>query len=96
MSAIFIGRGSPLLRPIFFGGEDEKMQSDDRMLHVRFEGTSRDIPCSELDIGTLSSDNEVRAALADYFDVHARKFRSYVIERHDNGNITVRPEATFG
>lgn len=69
---------------------------DDRMLHVRFEGTSRDIPCSELDVGALSSDNDVRAALAAYLDVPAGKFAAYVIERHDNGNITVRPEATFG
>ena len=72
------------------------MNSDDKVLHVRFEGTSRDILCSELDIGTLSSDNEVREALADYFDVNVRKFQSYVVERHDNGNMTVRPEATFG
>jgi hypothetical protein len=69
---------------------------DDRMLHVRFEGRSRDIPCRDLDLGALSSDNDVREALADYLDVPVRKFRAYVIERHDNGNITVRPEATFG
>ena len=71
-------------------------ERDDRMLHVRFEGASRDIPCRDLDLGALSSDNDVREALADYLDVPVRKFRAYVIERHDNGNITVRPEATFG
>jgi hypothetical protein len=71
-------------------------QRDDRILHVRFDGTSRDVPCSELDLGALSSDNDVRAALAAYLDVPAGKFQAYVIERHDNGNITVRPEATFG
>lgn len=66
------------------------------MLHVRFEGRSRDIPCSDLDLGTFSRDNDVREALADYLGVPVRKFGAYVIERHDNGNITVRPEATFG
>ena len=69
---------------------------NDPMLHVRFDGRSRDIPFRDLDVGTHSSDNDVRAALADYLDVPVRKFRAYVIERHDNGNITVRPEATFG
>ena len=69
---------------------------DDRMLHVRFEGRSRDIPMRDLDLRDLSSDNDVREALANYLDVRVRKFRAYVIERHDNGNITVRPEATFG
>jgi hypothetical protein len=69
---------------------------DGRTLHVRFEGTSRDIPCRDLDLGTYSSDNDVREALANHLDIPVRKFRAYVIERHDNGNITVRPEATFG
>ncbi len=71
-------------------------RKDERMLHVRFEGTSRDIPCSDLDLGTQSSDNDVRAAVAGYLDVPVRKLQAYVVERHDNGNITLRPEATFG
>ncbi|HTZ50849.1 MAG TPA: hypothetical protein VMF68_04275 [Spirochaetia bacterium] len=66
------------------------------MLHVRFDGTSRDIPCSALDLGAMSSDNDVRTALAAYLGVPAGKLQAYVIERHDNGNLTVRPEATFG
>jgi hypothetical protein len=67
-----------------------------RVLHVRFEGASWDIDFNVLDIGDLSSDRDVRQALANYFDVPARKFAPYVVERHDNGNITVRPEAVFG
>lgn len=74
----------------------EIIPSDARWLHVRFEGQSRDILCEDLDIGPLSSDDEVREALATYFDVPVGKFRVYVIERHENGNITVRPEAVFG
>jgi hypothetical protein len=69
---------------------------DRRLLHVRFDGRSRDIPCRELDIGMTSSDNDVREALAGYLEVPVGKFGAYVIERHDNGNVTVRPEATFG
>jgi hypothetical protein len=47
-------------------------------------------------VGSLSSDNEIKQALAQHFDVPAAKFTAYVVERHDNGNITVRPEAVFG
>ncbi|MDQ3814078.1 MAG: hypothetical protein M3347_09010 [Armatimonadota bacterium] len=66
------------------------------MIHVRFQGQSWRLEASALDIGSLSSDNEVKQALANHFDVPVAKFAAYVVERHDNGNITVRPEAVFG
>ncbi len=65
-------------------------------LHVRFEGRSWDLLLSDLDVGGLSPDNEIRHALARYFDVPAAKFNAYIVERHANGNLTVRPEAVFG
>jgi len=68
----------------------------ERMLHVRFEGKSFDIPMDTLDIGSGSSDRDVKATLAVYLDVAEFRFRNYVVERHENGNCTVRPEAVFG
>jgi hypothetical protein len=65
-------------------------------LHIRFEGRSWDIAQVELDLGQLSSDEGVRAAVAAYLQVPANKLAYYVIERHANGNMTVRPEAIFG
>ncbi len=64
--------------------------------HIRFQGTSSDIPLSELDLGNLSSDEQVRAAVANYLKTPVANLRSYVIERHANGNLTIRPEAVFG
>lgn len=72
------------------------IQPDEPRLHIRFEGQSWDLLCRELDIGQMSSDDQIRQAVAGFFDVAPGKFRAYVIERHDNGNITVRPEAVFG
>ncbi len=69
---------------------------EQRVVHVRFEGRSWDITFRALDLGDLSSDNDVRRALAHHLDVPARKLAAYVVERHANGNITVRPEAVFG
>ncbi len=66
------------------------------VLHIRFDGRSFDIPLADLDVGALSSDAEVKSALADYLNVPAEKFRDYTVDRHNTGNLTVRPEAVFG
>jgi len=73
-----------------------RFRARERVVHVRFEGTSRDVAFDALDIGDRSSDQEIRQALANYFDVSVRKLAPYVVERHANGNYTVRPEAVFG
>lgn len=65
-------------------------------LHIRFEGRSYDLPLAQLDLGPMSSDEDVRTALAGYLGVTGRTLSYYVIERHANGNMTVRPEAVFG
>jgi len=65
-------------------------------LHIRYEGRSYDLPLADLDLGVLSTDEDVRAALAGYLGASERVLKHYVIERHENGNMTVRPEAVFG
>jgi hypothetical protein len=67
-----------------------------KVVHIRFEGRSLDVPQGDLDVGPSSSDNEVKRALARHLDVPEAKLRDYVIDRHDTGNMTVRPEAVFG
>jgi hypothetical protein len=71
-------------------------QGEAAVLHVRFEGRSLDIPLADLDLGQLSGDQQIKQALAVYLDVPVAKFRDYVIDRHETGNLTVRPEAIFG
>lgn len=68
----------------------------ERMLHVRFQGQSRDLRLAELDLGPLPSDQEVKQALARRLDVSVEKLRDYVVDRNPSGNLTVRPEAVFG
>jgi hypothetical protein len=69
---------------------------ESRWVHVRYDGRSNDIRLDELGLSERSVDAEVFEALARYFDVAPRKFAAYVVERHANGNFTVRPEAVFG
>ena len=66
------------------------------MLHIRFEGRSLDVPLGDLDLGAFSSDAEIKRALAGYLDVAEARFRDYVVDRHETGNLTVRPQAVFG
>lgn len=67
-----------------------------KVIHIRFEGRSIDVPQSDLDVGPASSDNEVKRALAGYLEMPEHKLRDYVVDRHETGNMTVRPEAVFG
>lgn len=69
---------------------------DVRVLHIRFEGRSFDVPLTDVDVGALSSDAEVKRGLAGYLNVPERKFQDYAVDRHETGNLTVRPEAVFG
>ena len=66
------------------------------LLHVRFEGRSCDVPLSDLDVGNMSSDEQVKDRLAEYLSVPVQKFAFYKVDRHETGNMTVRPEAVFG
>jgi hypothetical protein len=67
-----------------------------KVVHIRFEGRSLDVPQGDLDVGTASSDAEVKRALARHLEVPEAKLRDYVIDRHETGNMTVRPEAVCG
>ena len=66
------------------------------VLHVRFDGRSLDIPLGDLDIGVGSDDHEIKRALARHLEVPVAKLRNYAVDRHETGNLTVRPEAVFG
>ena len=65
-------------------------------VHVRYDGKSYDLPFEDLAITARDSDDGIREALARHFDVSTATFRSFVVERHRTGNVTVRPEAVFG
>jgi len=71
-------------------------QNTAALVHIRFEGHSLDVPLADLDVGQFSGDERIKQALAVYLDVPVQKFRDYVIDRHETGNLTVRPQAIFG
>ncbi|MBV7327317.1 hypothetical protein KFU94_03480 [Chloroflexi bacterium TSY] len=65
-------------------------------MHVRFQGQSFDLPLRNLDLGHHSFDSDIYRILAKQLNVERKQLNGYVVERHANGNMTVRPEAIFG
>jgi hypothetical protein len=56
-----------------------------------------DITSDQLDVGMLSTDEQIRTAVAQHFDVPRTKLNNYAIDRNDEtGDITLRPQAVFG
>jgi hypothetical protein len=70
--------------------------SAEAVVHVRFAGRSFDIHLSTLDLGAMSADGQIKRGVARHLDVPVQRFDSYTVDRHANGNLTVRPEAVFG
>ena len=66
------------------------------VVHIRFDGRSLDIPLGELDLGPLSSDVDIKRGVARHLEISELKLRDYVVDRHETGNLTIRPEAVFG
>jgi hypothetical protein len=68
----------------------------DPILHVRYSGRSVDLLLSDLDIGSLSDDHTIRRAVAEYLGIKFSVLQNYAVDRHPNGNLTIRPQAVFG
>ena len=66
------------------------------VIHVRFAGRSFDVPTGQLDLGIGASDEQIKRAVAQHLEVPLARLADYVVDRHANGNLTLRPEAVFG
>ena len=66
------------------------------VLHVRFGGRSTDVPLAGLGLTSASDDRQVKHRLAEYLEISPGQLDAYVVDRHPNGNLTLRPEAVFG
>ena len=66
-------------------------------LHIRYEGSSYDATLADLDVGDLSTDAHIRQQAARHLNVPASKLANFSIDRNTvTGDITLRPQATFG
>jgi len=65
-------------------------------IHVRFDGRSQRLNFAHIGLAANANDSDIKEAVARNLEVAASTFKFHVVERHDNGNITIRPEAVFG
>ena len=65
-------------------------------VHVRFDGRSYDLPADRLGLTDRSTDDHVKEAVARHLEVPESRLDESVVDRHPNGNLSVRPEAVFG
>ncbi len=64
------------------------------MVHVRFEGNSRSF--TQLPVTTTMRDEEIKHVLAEQLDVAVERLKNYVVDRTENGDLIIRPEAVYG
>jgi hypothetical protein len=64
--------------------------------HIRFDGRSRDVPLAELGVADTSSDHDIKQAIARHLEISEERLHDHVLDRHETGNVTLRPEAVFG
>ena len=67
-----------------------------RTVHIRVDGRSFDVPADRLGITEASSDEQIKQSVSRYLEIPANRLNDTVIDRHPNGNWTLRPEAVFG
>jgi hypothetical protein len=73
-----------------------KVLDQTKVAHLRFGGRSIDVPLDGLGLTEASRERDIKATLAEFLEVKSSELDAYVVDRHPNGNITLRPEAVFG
>jgi hypothetical protein len=73
-----------------------EQRRDLAVVHVRFAGRSFDLRLGRYGISAGTSDGQVKQAVAGHLEVPAHRLDDYVVDRHANGNLTLRPQAVFG
>ena len=67
------------------------------VVHVRYDGQSVDLPLRNMDLGTQSTDRDIRREVAKHLNEAPSRFDSHVVDRNvKTGDVTVRPQAVFG
>jgi hypothetical protein len=84
------------LKKLYAQATNQPQPETGMVVHVRVGGRSRDIALDLLDVTPGSPDETIRNAVASFMELSPADLRDTVIERHENGNMTVRPKAVFG
>lgn len=79
-----------------FGAVADRAADNEAVIHVRFGGRSFDLALRGRRISVDDNDVQVKHAVAEYLEFPTARLDDYVIDRHANGNLTLRPQAVYG
>jgi hypothetical protein len=68
----------------------------EHVAHIRFGGKSLDVTLAALGLAPDSDPDEVRRRVARYLETPEAQLLNHAVDRHENGNLTIRPPAVFG
>lgn len=71
------------------------MQLTERLVHIRVEGRSVELPLATLDLRDDATDSQLRVAVCRQLDLPSAALAGHVIVR-TNQAIIIRPEAIYG
>lgn len=65
----------------------------DGVLHVRFVHKGFDVPLNRLGVRPAAEESRIKQALANHLIVPLEWLAEYVIQRHGDGDVTLRLDA---
>ena len=66
------------------------------MIHVRYDGFSRQFCKEELSLTNSAQDTAIKQRIAGAMGLRAGSLKGYIVDRRPSGNWIVRPEAVYG
>jgi hypothetical protein len=69
----------------------------DRQVHIFYDNQAWDLAFDDLDVGMLSTDNEIKAKVAEALNVPLVKLANFRVQKNEETqSVDVRPNAVFG
>jgi hypothetical protein len=74
----------------------EQQKGVNMIVHLRYNGSSREVNITELGVTNDSDDATILSSLAEHFDISLQQLQSdSIVDRGESG-IVVRPKAVYG
>lgn len=72
------------------------LNQPEQLIHIRVDGRSYDLTVAQLGLNAGHSDEQIKQRVARFLELPENRLTDTVLDRHANGNFTLRPEAVFG
>lgn len=77
------------------GAVANRAADNEPVIHIRFGGRNFDLAMRDRRLEADYNDAQVKHAVAEYLEFPATRLDDYVVDRHADGNLTLRPGAVW-